>query len=291
MKIFFKYLIMTLVFMLNLLGNNWHSAFAKDSYTGISGVELEKIVSFVQSDEMISELSLALNEEIDRNEVYCSECFMVNVLQGDFYKLWDMTESIKTIYGEVWQYKVPLVIRNKKTVITLLRNGDKYECIGISYGDANSIYFLNESDIEKTVQEAGISVDSIDYSDVLMAYSVNTLFVHISISGKDYLIPFTAVDLSEYSDYEDDMYKSGEMYTIATVIEKLRNSSLAYNDDNSGDIETVPLGGGSLNENTMDVSNKAVLEKNVRTKTIFIGGIIVTGSLIAALVLLKRQSK
>ncbi|MBR6402620.1 MAG: hypothetical protein IKS48_04485 [Eubacterium sp.] len=207
-------------------------------YTGVPVSEYEKISEFLRTDNLIHNLSFALQEDISEDDVSFSSCYMVNffMFPVDSYADWNAKESLKDIYGDLSLYTVPLVIKGKKTVISLKQVDGQYEFVGASYGEANSTYFIDEEEIERIISEAGISEETINYSDIMLAnFAANTLFVHINTVEKDYMIPYTAIDLSEYT--HEKLYKSGEIYETSEILKMLADSSftdISNTDENGG---------------------------------------------------------
>lgn len=290
MKAFMKIVIFSGI----LIGCLWiiqcKYASAKYDYTGISDLEREIISEYIQTDEMINTLSFALSETVTKDDINFCDCYKVNMLSTDFYNKWSSNASAESIYSDMWQYKIPLIIKDKKTVITLKNNDDRFVFCGVSYGEGNVIYFIDVQNIEKNIQNIGLTENEINYSDVLFASLVNTLFIHINSMGKDYLIPYTAVDLSAYSEYTDKMYISGEIYEISEVIELIANSSYAPKSNiNNYEVDKLELlGGGGLNFDGIDLKDN---EKNIvdlKADSLTVTGLIMVASLLLLVVVVKK---
>ena len=310
MKVFNKSGILILMVVVISLLSPCDTVFAQIDYTGISVSECEKISDFIRTDEMINNISFALSENVEADDINISNCYMMNMFMfpEDFNEKWDVKDRIKEIYGDMMFYTIPIIIKDKKAVISLRQIDGQYKFSGITYGDSTSIYFIDEEEIKKTIKEAGILEESINYSDVLFAgFANNTLFVHINTEEKDYLIPYTAIDLSEF--YEKNLYKSGEIYETSEVLKMMIDSSMvSLSEDGNKENGTleVPLGGNGYRDQ-MNLSNKGSEEDVYPEKTdltnyngsqgdkinknLIISGILVTSTLILIIIGIKKQSR
>ncbi len=195
-------------------------------YSHVSSSEKYEISEFLKSKEMLHNLSFLLQKEVGEEEVTVNSCYLANkfFFPTDFNDDWDAKISNKDIYSDSWVYIIPIMIKDERTIIMLKKDDEKYEFAEISYGDENIRFFIDDTEIEDTVIKAGIFEEEINYSDVLFSPFLHTVFIHINTDKKDYLIPYTAIDMSEY--YEKKLYKSGEIYETKELLQMIVDASL-----------------------------------------------------------------
>ncbi len=295
MKTFVKSIILFSVMSMYFLIGHWDAALAKVDYKGVSDSEREEIADFIQNEEVLEDLSLILQEDITQEDISVFDCYRVTVFMFPFesYEHWDPKESVADIYSDGCGYLVPLVVMGRKTVnATLTKENGKYKYNGVSYGEGNIRYFIDEKDVEKTIREAGISEENINYADVLITSLTETVFVHINTFDNDYMIPYTGTDLSEY--YETEMYKSGELYKTYDILQMLVNASIvSLSKDNTQYENPIDvLCGGSTSTVGHSGSNNIGSESGGNgTKTVIISSILVLGCLVLAVFGINKYKK
>lgn len=281
----------------------WQDVSANVDYTGINTSEYEAIKEYINSEEMLHNISFAIMKEVSKDDISFLNCYKMNMFAypANFNDSWNAKSSISDIYADMWVYSVPIIIRGEKAVVFLKIEDDNYRFSGISRGEGCSVYFVNDKDIEKTLKESGVPEEEVNYADVLYAgFAGNTLFIHINSDKMDYLIPYTAIDLSEF--YEESLYKSGEMYETSEVLHILKDSSFVSLDrsvENGGDDLQAQLGGNGHDEQLHSGKDKEdekddLIKQNAKKEndnTLMISGILMSSALILTIIAIKIRAK
>lgn len=245
---------------------------AAELYSGIDEKEYALIDEYIKSDSMVGRIEWTLQNKINVSDIDSKKAIKVNILPRNFIDLYWQHSNINEIYGDQWQYKIPMLIDGKKLVITLNINKDgSFEYVGMSYGDGNEVFFLDNDAIYNELNSKGIMEKDIEYYDILYAYDINTLFVHFNIckeskfetlssnDNSDYMLPFSTTDFAdEYMGPQNLKYENGVIKSDTDILLYLKYSSY-YAEDIEFD--------GNLNGSDVGISNvdnKAVMPKDIQ---------------------------
>lgn len=124
-----------------------YSIKAKDTYLALDIDESNKLDLFVKTPEMAERLSLLFQDSITIDDIDCSKAIKVNILPDNFTDIWTYSGDMRNIYGNTWQYKIPMVIKEKYVVITVAINDGHLEYAGASYGEEFKTFLIDENRI------------------------------------------------------------------------------------------------------------------------------------------------
>ena len=301
MKTFVKSIILFSVMSMYFLIGHWDAASAKVDYRGVSDSEREEIAEYLQTEEMLGQLSFGIGEDVTKDDISIFDYYKVNMFMFpvDAYDHWDPKESVGDMYSDGWFYQIPLIVKGEKTTVaSLTKVNGEFKCAGVSYGKGNIGYFIDEADVKKTILEAGISEEEINYEDILITSLTYTLFIHINTVDNDYMIPYSSIDLSgrdlsEY--YEAEMYKSGELYETYDILQMLVNASIVSLSKEKKEYENpyeVLLGGtGSTASGQSGTNNTGSESGGNGIKIFIISSILVLGCLVLAVFGINKYKK
>ena len=93
---------------------------AAELYSGIDEKEYALIDEYIKSDSMVGRIEWTLQNKINVSDIDSKKAIKVNILPRNFIDLYWQHSNINEIYGDQWQYKIPMLIDGKKLVITAI---------------------------------------------------------------------------------------------------------------------------------------------------------------------------
>ena len=292
MKRYIFSIIIMLIFLCSIRNN---SIYAKDNWDDINEEEYRKLDLFLKTDEMVDRISFLLQEKICANDIKCSNIFKVNILPDNFTDLWTYAGDIRDIYGDTWQYKIPMVINDKSIVISIgICDNKSLEYLGISYGNDLRKLLLDKVTIENELTRENIDDTDILYSDVLYSNKLNTLIIHYNVKNKkerDYLIPVSLIDIKSYLPWKEfyDSYEDGKIFSSAELITILSHTEILRGDNFDGE----KSGGISSKSDSIigetDYTEFDIDGNGVASQGVLYGGVITAITLIMIFLLKKRM--
>lgn len=271
---------------------------AKEISIGISDEEFSLIDTYVKSEDMINRIEDFLQNRLDVSDIDCKRTVKVNVLPYNYIDSYGQSRDIKEMYGTQWQYKIPMVIDEKKLVITLNINPDNtFEYVGMSYGEENKIFFINTDDIYYELQRTGISVEDIIYSDILYSYDTNTLFIHFNMCKEDdyetmsskgiqpnYLIPYSTTDFETRYVNPENKYENGVLKPAVEILFYIGHTD-SYYKNFDGRFDSGELNGGyQAVKQTNELGTGGQLNKKESGNKMVIGGLLLMLTTLAVII-------